>query len=817
MDNSNSNNSGYYQPFFPDDDSIDLKRYISLFISNWYLFAIFLFLTFTLAYGINRYSEEEFSVSSSLLIKDEMQGGFTGMDPIFPGTEAFKNQQNLKNEIGILKSFSLNSDVIDSLPEFHTEYVHIGRRSIAETKQYKTTPFNVKYTSTTKKNFYTKYFVKILSAGSFEISILGNETFGGINYFGDTIIDRDSKFTLELRNIGSFVYDESASNKYYFYFPDPEILANEYRNKLQVSPIDDDATLVTLTVAGKVAEQEIDYLNTLMGLYINRGLVDKNRTAELTIQFINQQLNSIHDSLSVAEDSLQQFRLKNKLIDISNEGSSLKGKLEKFETEKTNLGLQKKYFNYLQEYLISKEQTGDIVSPSVIGINDPILEKIVNELAGLQQQKSQLALNLSLDLPVLSLMDRKINVSKQSLKENIENSLENLNLSINDVDQRINAVEAELRKLPDTERGLIRIQRKFDLNNTVYTYLLEKRAEAGIAKASNVPDNKKVDEAGIYSVVPIKPRPGRNNMMAFILGLIIPAIAIFIIDYLNNKVIDKKDIEKATSAPVLGFISHNDYKTETPVISKPSSTLAESFRSVRTALKFFIKESETPVISISSTVSSEGKTFISVNLAVITAMLGKKVLLVGLDLRKPKIHRLLEVQNDVGMSNYLSENLKFDEAIQTTAVTNLFYAPSGPVPPNPAELIESARMKEFLDEARAKFDYIIIDTPPVAIVTDALLLAPHVDVNIFVVRQRYTSKNTLSLIQEFYQNKRLKNIAIVINDISLSGYYGYGLRYGYTMRYGGYSYGYNFYGDYVYGKYGYKKESEGYYKEEKET
>ncbi|MBE0674273.1 MAG: CpsD/CapB family tyrosine-protein kinase, partial [Bacteroidales bacterium] len=238
---------------------------------------------------------------------------------------------------------------------------------------------------------------------------------------------------------------------------------------------------------------------------------------------------------------------------------------------------------------------------------------------------------------------------------------------------------------------------------------------------------------------------------------------------------------------------------------------------VRTALKFYTGEATTPVVAISSTVSAEGKTFISVNLAVITAMLGKKVLIVGLDLRKPKIHKLLEVDNVQGMSNYLSGNLGFEDVLQATSVENLWYAPSGPIPPNPAELIESPRMNEFLLEARKKFDYVFIDTPPVAIVTDALLVSPYVDVNIFVVRQRYTSKNTLSLIQEFYENKKLNNLAIIINDISLSGYYGYGLRYGYSIRYGGYSYGYSFYGDYVYGKYGYGKESRSYYKQDDES
>jgi capsular exopolysaccharide synthesis family protein len=815
MENNKNGYPEFSQPFFPDDDTIDFKRYLSLFLSNWYWFAAFLFITFTISYGINRYSEEEFNVSSSLLIKDETQGGFTGMDPIFPGTEAYKNQQNLKNEMGILKSFDLNKEVIDSLPEFHTVYVHIGRRGIAETRQYKTTDFIIVSDSLRHLCYYTHLYIKIESDSTFTISIKELETFGGLKNFGDTIMYKGCSFTIVPRDPSKFRYDESSSNKYFFYFADPADLANEYRSKLQVSPIDEEATLVILSINGKVAQQEIDYLNMLMKVYIGRGLDDKNQRAELTIGFINEQLSSIHDSLRVAEDSLEQFRLKNRLVDIGSEGALIKSRLEKYETERTSLRLQEKYFTYLLGYLGSKVSDGDIIAPSVMGINDPVLERLITELSSVQQQKAQLGLNLAREQPASGLMDEKIARAKEALRENINSSLKSIDLSLADVIARISEVNSQLSELPATETDLIRIQRKFDLNNTVYTYLLEKRAEAGIARASNVSDNKAIDDAGLHSVVTVKPRKARNDMIALIMGVLLPVIAIFLIDYLNNKVIDKKDIERYTNVPILGFISHNEFKNETPVISNPSSTLSESFRSVRTALKFYTAEHVTPVIAISSTVSSEGKTFISVNLAAITAMLGKRVIVIGLDLRKPRIHKMLEVTNEIGMSNYLSGNAGFDEIIQETSVPGLFYAPAGPVPPNPAELIESDRMKQFVEEAKSKFDFVFIDTPPVAIVTDALLLSAITDINVFVVRQRYSSKSTLGLVQELYAHKKLKNMAIVINDISLSGYYGYGLRYGYTMKYGGYTYGYNFYGDYVYGKYGYKKESEGYYTEDR--
>jgi capsular exopolysaccharide synthesis family protein len=297
------------------------------------------------------------------------------------------------------------------------------------------------------------------------------------------------------------------------------------------------------------------------------------------------------------------------------------------------------------------------------------------------------------------------------------------------------------------------------------------------------------------------------------MGFILPMTLIALIDFFNDRVIDKRDIERKTKVPVIGFISHSESKNEIAVVEKPGSSLAESFRSVRTAIKYYIKENEVGVIAVSSTVSSEGKTFISINLAAIIAMLGKKVLLIGLDLRKPRINKVFDYNDSPGMSTYLSGNCDYKEIIKETQIKNLFYAPSGAIPPNPAELIETELMKKFMARAKKEFDIIIIDTPPVAIVTDTLLLAPYVDINLFIVRQRYTSRNTLEMIDQLNNHGELKNMAIIINDISLSGYYGYGMRYGYTHGYG-YSYGYNYYGSNYYGKYGYSDKSKGYYIED---
>jgi capsular exopolysaccharide synthesis family protein len=797
----------------PEDDYLDIKRYISLFISNWYWFAVAILLAMTIAYVKNRYSDKVFTVSSTLLIRDDQIGSMSSVESVIPGGDIFRNRQNLNNEIGILKSFRLNDTVMKKLEDFHVFYVGKGRRGIVESQMYKTCPFKVVYNSLKIQPKGLKVGIVILSDSTYRIEIDGDLNFKDEMSFGKRFFKYGLDFYVEPRYPGNKIFNINGSNNYYFYFVDPENLANQYRGKLSVAPIAKDASIVTLSVSGLDPVQEADYLNKLMDVYINYGLDYKTRTAELTIEFIDDQVRIISDSLLLAEKNMEKFRLSNNFIDLSSKGTLIQNKLEKIENEKNGFELQLHYYNYLSEYLNQKNAGGTIISPSVMGIADGLLITLVNEFSAMQKQKENLAFNLVGDQLVSEFMDKKAEETREALKENIRNGIANLKLLIVESNRKMSEVDTEINKLPTIERQLIRIQRKFDLNNTVYTYLLEKRAESGIARASNIPDNRIIDNASQFSSAQIKPKTRLNLTVALILGLIFPMAGIVLVDFFNDKVIDRKDIEKKTKVPVIGYISHSDGKSEIPVFEKPGSSLAESFRSVRTAVKYYIKENKKPVIVVSSTISSEGKTFISINLAVITAMLGKKVLLVGLDLRKPRINKVLEFDDSPGMSAYLSGNCEYKEIIKSTQINNLFYAPSGAIPPNPAELIETDNMRIFISKAKKEFDFIIIDTPPVAIVTDTLLLAPYVDLNLFIVRQRFTSRNTLEMIEQLHKKGDLKNLAIIINDISLSGYYGYGLRYGYSLGYG-YSYGYNYYGKGYYRRYGYTDGAKGYYTEE---
>ena len=784
----------------PPSDDIDLMRYISLFISNWIWIAAALFIALSIAYVFNRYSQRVYNVKSTILIKEQQSSGaIANMEQIFAG-DIYNPRPNLDDEVAILESYTLNRRVIEELPELHVAYVPVTRYGVQGQRLYMESPFLMtKRTDNqpegvpmtiifTGPDSYTvevdeeKLEVWVKDQKSLVKEFPAPETTDLEYKLGQPFQYHGFNFIVEQRDSMKSVFGEN--NRYLVWFESPDILTNDYRSGLKVDPVKEYASVFNLSFDGYAPQQGADYLNKLMELYITQGMEWKSRAADNTISFIEAQLGLVSDSLRLAENTMESFRLNNRFVDLTLEGTLILEKLEKLEGEKNALGLQMQYYKYLTDYLDARDDDESIISPSIMGVTDPVLVKLVEEFASVKQKRKEIAFTVREDQPQTRLILQQLEDSRSALKENVSSAINQLKLTMNTLDSRIAVVEKDLGRLPGTERSLIGIQRKFALNNSVYTYLLERRAEAGIARASQITDNRIIDQAMIQNSSQIRPQTMKNYLVAILLGLLVPMMLIVIFDLFNNKIIGRHDIEHLTKAPIIGYISHSEYHVEDPVAEKPGSTLAESFRAVRTSLAFYTGQTKCPVIVVSSPVSGEGKTFVSVNLATIISMMNKKVLIVGLDLRKPRAHAILKAVNGHGMSQYLSNSATFEEVIVPTKIGNLWFAPSGPVPPNPAELIGSPKMAEFIARARNEFDTIIIDTPPIGIVTDALLLSQLANVTLFVVRQRYTSRGSVQLLDDIYRKGEMSNVALLVNDITASGYYGYGLRYGYTLGYG---------------------------------
>lgn len=770
------------------EETIDIKKYIYLIAKNWYWFVASVLICMVAAYLVNRYTENVYSVNGTLIVRDDENArSLGGAENFMQSLRLLQQTRSVQNEIGILQTYTLARRAINRLPEFKITYVGVGRSRIREDQLYTRCPFYIELDTTYKNPTEVKVHIYFSNPNEY---LIDTEYMGGFKRkvrIGDKVSFGDFGFTLHWRDTSS--YNEGLRRvHYYFIVNDLHRLAKTYQSKVQVILNDKKGSILTLSTQGFVAQQEADYLNALMEEYIYFGLESKNRIAENTIRFIDEQLYGITDSLRKAELQLQNFRSKNMIIDISQEGSALYDRVQSYQTEKNLIAIRDKYLDYLYEYVIGKKEIKDIISPTIIGISDPTLNKLIGDLSQLYVEKEILQLSVTSNNPSLDIADAKIQKTRQLILETIK-SLKNSNkLAVKDINDRTQNLDAQISKLPKSERELISIKRDFTLLDKLFTYLSEKKAEAGIAKASNISDSKILDRALPENAKPERPRKKVNYMIGFVLGLFVPFIVILIRDYLNDTIQEKKDIESKTTVPIFGGIGHFEGESELPVFDNPKSSMAESFRALRTNLQFILSDSPTKVIALTSTTSGEGKTFCSANLSAIISMSNKRTLLIGMDLRKPRLSRLFNLEGkNTGVSTYLSGTGSIDEIIKPTNIPNLFIVPSGPIPPNPAELIETPRMAEFIEEAKKRFDFIIIDTPPVAVVTDALLLAPYVDTFLFVIRQNYSSKGVVGLIDELHHKRNLKHAGILINDVRVEGYYG-----SYKYQYGYYGYGYSY-------------------------
>lgn len=537
-----------------------------------------------------------------------------------------------------------------------------------------------------------------------------------------------------------------------------------------------------------------------MEVYIRTGLEEKNQTAINTINFIDGQLSVVVDSLNQAESKMQTFKTRSKMMEVSEEGQFLFTKVTDLEKNRAAMEVELRYYEYLQNYLDSKNDFSTVIAPTFIGISEGPLALSLSELVELYKQRKTLMLTATPSNPAITVIDGKIQSSIDALRENISEAVKITNNNLKELDYRMQAIEADMVQLPSTERKLLNIQRNYKLNDQIYNFLLQKRADADIARASAVADNKILDIARYENSSMITPKVSRNRMIGLLLGLLLPVSILFLIEFFNPIIADPNDIKKQTQTPLVGTIGHNTRDSEIPVAANPQSAIAESFRGLRTNLQYFLREKDHKVISITSTISGEGKTFTSINLAAIFAQAGRKTLLVSLDLRKPKIHRVFNMENRVGLSNYLIDKAEYKDIVTSTNIKNLFVTLAGPIPPNPAELIGTQRMEDFIRQAREDFDIIILDTPPLAIVTDAMLLARFAHANLFVVRASYSSMDVLKLVEELNEKDEIKHLGIVLNDIKFHAFFA---GKNYTYKYG-YSYGYGY------------RSGQGYYEEDED-
>jgi len=429
---------------------------------------------------------------------------------------------------------------------------------------------------------------------------------------------------------------------------------------------------------------------------------------------------------------------------------------------------QRRYYNYVLDYFNKNKDAADVVPPSSMNVIDPIMNQLITELLALNSQRASILSGGGQKNLFLAEIENKIKTQKQVIVENVKNNLATLNLSINELNYRTDKSSQEISKLPKTELGLVGIQRNYKLNDAIMTFLLQKRAEAEIARSSNYPDYEIIEPAREITSQIIYPKRRLNYLIAIVIALLLPTGFILIKDFFNDKITGVADLEHLSKNKVVGLIYKNKHKSDTVVADRPRSSVTEAFRTLRTNLFIKLNVEESRTILVTSSLPKEGKSFVSLNLASSVASIGYKTVLVDCDLRRPSLHVKLNIDNSIGMSSYMVNKALPDDIIVTTVVPNLYFIPAGQILPNPAELIESGACDKLFAFLRANFDYIIIDTPPLGAVADPYLLMKYSTKLVLVTRQNYTRKDIFAEVVAGLEANGQPNFNIVLNDMNYS-------------------------------------------------
>lgn len=768
------------------EETIDIKKILLRMLEFWPWFIASVFLALALTWVINKFSAPAYKASASVLIKDDSKrpGRQSNLVASF---DIFGSQKNLQNEIGILVSNLLNQQTVLDL-NLYVKYMSVNKYG-RKTDLYKNSPFVIVPDTSMPQLINVDVSVREISKNKVEISYTVPDEFFKFNFATNRSIKSSLPKSLTVtkeikyfeqykddffafRIIPNDIQKNSKNNRNnIFRLLSADALTQSYKARLKVEPINKEASLVQISIVDEVAERAENYLNMLTSNYIDMGLAEKNVQAEKTIEFIDKQLSGITDSLQNVEMKLEGFRSEHNITDLSFQGQAIYKKLQDLEYERSMEQLKVGYYEYLLKYVNDDSNGSDLIAPSAVGITDPLFNQLIIELARLFSTREQLRMTSTSKNPFLQELDNQIESTRRTIVENVRNTLSNSKFILREKEKQLNTVKNELSSLPKTERQFIQIQRMFTINDQIYTFLLEKRSEAAIAKASSTSDNKIIDVARVERR--IKPKKKQNYMIAFILGLIIPAAVVFILDQLRNKITDISDVEKLTSVPILGNVAHDEGGCDN--IENISGKVVESFRAIRTNLDFFAPNKENKIFAISSVQSGEGKSFSAFHLAYVFALAGKKTLLVSADIRKPDTGQFFNSNINKGLSTFLSRRDSWDDIVNKSKIENLEYIVGGPVPPNPAELLSSENV-DLINKHLLNYEIVVIDTSPIGIIADAAYLLKKSDVVLFVSRYNVTSKNDFKIINQITDKLKLTHTALFCNDLkkkSRSNYYSY--------------------------------------------
>lgn len=717
-----------------------------------------------------RYATPIYRASGTLMIKSDKQASNRGDERL---NQLFMNDgtQNIQNEIEVLKSRPLMERVVDSL-DLEVSYYAVGK--IRSPNIYKQGPFLMEIMSLTDSVTSFSLNIKFINNNTFIIDNNSQYKFS----FGEKFQNRYGTFRLN-RNLYASIGKEYTVNW------QPTVLAaGQFAGGVMVTP-KQGTGIVIISLETTNPQLSADIINQLMKEYGEQTVEDKNAEAKRRLAFINKSLDLIQHEKDSIQRILLDYQIANNLIDPETQTKNYFVDIQ--ETDATlfsQLG-QKAVADQIEDYLKDKANDFETV-PSSLGLTDITLNAKIQEYNQIQLvREGMLKSNILPGHPSVQEQNAILEKLRTGILESLKNFKTSIDASAASIRRRGATAEAQAKSMPAKLKRAKEIEMELSTKTGIYSYLMEKKVEASISEASTISSSKSLERA-YASSSPVKPNKRAIQLLAILIGIGLPALFIFILEVVNDKITTRFDIEKITQAPVLGEIGHS-YADNTLVVGKTNrGMVSEQFRIIRSNLQYVLNKVEKPVILVTSSFSGEGKSFVTTNLGAVMALAGKKTIVLEFDIRKPKIIKGLGLSRGRGITNYLLSKANIEDLpTLVPGYDNLYVLPCGPVPPNPSELLLEPRVDDLFNYLKANFDVVLIDTAPVGMVSDAMTLSKFANCTLYIVRQGHTYKKQIALIDEFYREAKLPKVSIIINDVKVKpgyGYYGYG-RYGYGYGY----------------------------------
>jgi capsular exopolysaccharide synthesis family protein len=756
----------------PNSEIIDLREILFKYLRKWYWFVISVVVCFCVAYLYLKATNEQYEVQSTILLrKDANSGGLLDMS-MLEGFGMSGSSKEVEDEIQVLSSKSIMTNVINTLGIETEYYLKSGLRYV---ELYPTTPIRLivpdSFNDTVKQAVELKlkrtkkgYQVKLKigkQKESYQIPDL-NTTF-------DTPVG-----VLKFQQISQIKVGESFKVVTY---PIRQ-LTEMYCSSVSVSAVNKKSNAIKVSTVSPSIKKSETIINKLIELYNLDAVIDKNMIASNTAVFVDERLKLIGKELLDVEMNAESYKRDKGLTDISSEAQIFLKSASEYDAKIAEIETQLKLVTYIETHVKDSKNQYSLV-PANLGIQDKSLLEFLQEYNKALLERMKIMRTTNDQNPVITQMEQQLKELRTNIILSIASIKDGFKIAKKDLMGKDAQFASKIKDVPTQEREYIEIKRQQEIKSKLYLFLLQKREENELSLASTAPSAKTVDSAYV-SLSPVAPKRMIVLLMSLIIGIAIPMIVIYVLDMFNNKINDRKEFKRLINVPFLGSIGFNK-ESEVVIVREGSTTpIVEMFRIIRTNMQFMLAGKENPVILVTSSISGEGKSFIAINMAMSLALMKKKVILVGLDIRSPMLGEYMHLSKDRGVTMFISDDsYKVNDVIVSSNLHPfLDVIPAGPVPPNPAELIMSKRLDELFAELKNRYDYIVVDSAPVGLVSDTYLLNRFVDNCLYVARQNYSPRDVSGLINEIYDNKKLNNVAAILNGTDESSEYGYGYGYG---------------------------------------